>query len=95
LRGEALSAEVALRIQPHRVAKDDVVVSILNAHRDEALAGLLHVAEAYPLTLGPRCRGVAIAILALVLAAARAERAEVALVAALVSNDVLHGNPPQ
>src|SRR5687768_3175896 len=91
LRREPLAAEVALRVEADGMAEDDVLVSILHAHGDEPLAGLLHEAEAHAVGgLRPRLREVAIAIVTLVLASVRAQRAKVALVTAFVSNDVLH-----
>jgi hypothetical protein len=91
LRREALAAEVTLWVEAYGMAKDHVFVTVLNPHRDESLAGLLHEAEAYAIGgFGPWLRGMAVAIVALVFASVRAQRSEVALEAALVSNDVLH-----
>src|SRR5688500_7470356 len=39
---EALAAEVTLGVESHRIAQDDVIVTVLHAHRDEPLAGFLH-----------------------------------------------------
>lgn len=91
LRRESLATQVSFSVNANRVLQDDVITVILHAHGNESLAWLFHETEAHAIYLcRPWLCSVSLAVVALIIAATRPERAEISVVTALVSNDVLH-----
>jgi hypothetical protein len=95
-RREAPPAEVPSGVEPHRMPQHDLLVPVPHAHGEEALAALLHEAEAQAVGLRrPAGDRAAVAVVALVVTGAGAQRREVALESPLEPYDVLHVSAPE